>query len=112
MTDSKKKTAGVIDAAYVAHLARIQLGEAEADGLQNQLEQIVEYVKKIGELDLSRVEPTFHAGMKQADGADSAGVTPDFLRADETKPGLEQKAALENAPSSAKEQFIVPKIVE
>lgn len=90
-----------IDVNYVANLARIHLTEEETSLFQGQMEQIVEYVKKIGELDLSGVEAASH-------------TYPVFnvYRADEVKPGLDRESVLKNAPASNEEQFVVPKIVE
>ncbi|MDI6775370.1 MAG: Asp-tRNA(Asn)/Glu-tRNA(Gln) amidotransferase subunit GatC [Verrucomicrobiota bacterium] len=90
-----------IDVAYVARLARLQLNADELATLQGQLEQIVEFVRKIRELDLSGVPPTSHAR-----------VTPNVFRADEVRPGLDSETTLANAPAHAYGQFAVPKIVE
>jgi len=42
-----------IDVAYVARLARLRLSDEEVATFQHQLEDVVSYVRKIGELDLS-----------------------------------------------------------
>jgi aspartyl-tRNA(Asn)/glutamyl-tRNA(Gln) amidotransferase subunit C len=90
-----------IDVRRVAHLARLSLTDAEAEAFQQQLQAIVGYVHKIGELDLSEVEPTSH-------------VYPmnNVFRKDEPLPGLDRDDILANAPRTEKDQFIVPKIVE
>jgi aspartyl-tRNA(Asn)/glutamyl-tRNA(Gln) amidotransferase subunit C len=90
-----------IDVGYVAHLARLHLSQAERALLQGQLEQIVDFVRKIGELDLSGVEPTSHAR-----------VRTNVFRADQVTPGLTAEIVLANAPAQAHGQFAVPKIVE
>ncbi|MFC1462459.1 Asp-tRNA(Asn)/Glu-tRNA(Gln) amidotransferase subunit GatC [Verrucomicrobiota bacterium] len=90
-----------IDVAYVARLARLYLTEEERAEFQGQLEQVVEYVRKIGDLDLEGIEPTSHAHLVQ-----------NVLRRDETRPGLEHEQVMENAPASADGQFSVPKIIE
>ena len=46
---------------YVAHLARIDLTEAERDLFGAQLASILAYFAKLDELDTSDVEPTAHA---------------------------------------------------
>jgi aspartyl-tRNA(Asn)/glutamyl-tRNA(Gln) amidotransferase subunit C len=90
-----------IDVAYVANLARIDLTVAEEELFGRQLEDIVGYVRKIGELDLAGIEPTSHP------------VAPvNVMRGDEVKDGLDRDAALGNAPRGADGQFVVPKIVE
>ena len=90
-----------IDVTYVANLARVHLTDEETKTFQGQMEQIVEYVKKIGELDLTGIEPTSH-------------THPVFnvYRADDEKPGLDRDSVLKNSPASNEGQFIVPKIVE
>jgi len=101
MSDKEKPGADEIDVAYVAHLARIQLSEEEVSVFQGQLEQVVGYFKKLGELDLSGIEPTSHACMIQ-----------NVFREDEARPGLDHETVMENAPAVVSGQFMVPKIVE
>jgi aspartyl-tRNA(Asn)/glutamyl-tRNA(Gln) amidotransferase subunit C len=90
-----------IDISYVAHLARIELSEAEKAKFAAQLRDILAYVAKLNELDVSNVEPTAHA-------------TPltNVLRKDEVRPSIEIEKILKNAPEQARDLFIVPKIVE
>ena len=90
-----------IDVAYVARLARIALTEDEARTFQAQLGDIVEYVRKIGRLDLEGIEPTSHAHPVQ-----------NVFRHDEARAGLDHEDVMANAPREVDGQFIVPKIVE
>ena len=90
-----------IDVNYVAHLARIALTEAEAQKLGSQLGQILGYIEKLNELDVSQVEPTAHA-------VPLTNVT----RPDVSRPSLPNEEALRNAPAKANGLFMVPKIVE
>jgi aspartyl-tRNA(Asn)/glutamyl-tRNA(Gln) amidotransferase subunit C len=101
MNEPGRTDTGNIDVAYVAHLARLQLTPEETTTFQEQLEQVVGYVRKIDELDVTGIEPTAHA--VQVDNV---------FREDKVKPGLERDRVLENAPSCIQEQFQVPKIVE
>jgi len=89
------------DIQYVANLARIALTPDEEAKLGYQLDDILGYVKKLEELDVTGVEPMAHA-------VPLANV----LRADEVRPSIPQEAALANAPKQANGLFIVPKIVE
>lgn len=89
------------DIKYVAHLARISLTPAEEKKLGSQLGNILGYVEKLKELDVTNVDPTAHA-------IPQINVT----RADEMRPSLPHDDALRNAPKSANGLFIVPKIVE
>jgi len=89
------------DIKYVANLARIALTPDEEARLGSQLDDILGYVKKLEELDVTGVEPMAHA-------VPLANV----LRDDEVRPSIPQEAALANAPKQANGLFIVPKIVE
>jgi aspartyl-tRNA(Asn)/glutamyl-tRNA(Gln) amidotransferase subunit C len=86
---------------YVAHLARIALTPEEEKKLSAQMGNILGYIEKLKELDVSNVEPTAHA-------IPLINVT----RADETGGSLSQEEALRNAPAKANGLFMVPKIVE
>ena len=93
--------AAEIDVKYVAHLARISLSPAEEQKLGAQLGSILGYIEKLGELDVSQVEPTAHA-------VPLVNVT----RSDEIRSSLPTAEALGNAPAQANGLFLVPKIVE
>ena len=90
-----------IDVKYVAQLARLALTSDEEIKLTAQLGNILGYIEKLRELDVSSVEPTAHA-------MPMVNVT----RADEIRPSLPHEEALRNAPRQANGLFIVPKIVE
>ncbi|HXR46921.1 MAG TPA: Asp-tRNA(Asn)/Glu-tRNA(Gln) amidotransferase subunit GatC [Candidatus Limnocylindrales bacterium] len=90
-----------IDIKYVAHLARLQITPDEEKKLGAQLGNILGYIEKLNELDVSHVEPTAHA-------VPMVNVT----RPDEIRPSLPHDDALRNAPAQANGLFIVPKIVE
>ena len=90
-----------LDVKYVAHLARLSLSAEEEQKFAGQLGQVLQYIEKLKQLDVSHVEPTAHA-------VPLTNVT----RPDEPRPGLTHDEALRNAPASADGLFIVPKIVE
>jgi len=92
---------GKIDVAYVAHLARMHLTDAEKEKIGAQLKDILAYVAKLNELDVSNVQPTAHA-------------TPlsNVFRKDEVRPSIDRAKVLANAPDEARDLFIVPRIVE
>ena len=91
----------VMNVGYVAYLARMELSAAEMTKMSAKLRDILSYVAKLNELDVSNVEPMAHA-------------TPltNVLRKDEVRSSIETKKILKNAPDSARDLFIVPKIVE
>ena len=89
------------DIHYVANLSRIALSPEQEARLAAQLGDILGYVKKLEELDVTGVEPMAHS-------VPLANV----LRSDEVQPSIPQEAALANAPKQANGLFVVPKIVE
>jgi aspartyl-tRNA(Asn)/glutamyl-tRNA(Gln) amidotransferase subunit C len=90
-----------IDVNYAAHLARLRLTPAEAQKYGAQLSQILRYMEKLNQLDVSQIEPTAHAM-----------PLVNVMRPDEVRPSLSHADALANAPAQANGLFIVPKIVE
>ena len=93
--------AAEIDVKYVAHLARISLSPDEEQKLADQLGNILGYIEKLKEADVTGVEPTAHAF-----------PVVNVTRADEVRPSLPNADALRNAPAQANGLFMVPKIVE
>jgi aspartyl-tRNA(Asn)/glutamyl-tRNA(Gln) amidotransferase subunit C len=90
-----------INVKYVANLARLSLTPEEEQKLGAQLGDILGYIEKLKEVDVSQVEPTAHA-------FPLVNVT----RADEVRPSMPHEDALLNAPAKANGLFMVPKIVE
>ena len=90
-----------IDVKYVAHLARLALTPDEEKKIGAQLGNILGYIEKLRELDVSNVEPTAHA-------VPMVNVT----RTDEVRPSLTHEEAMRNAPKKSNGLFVVPKIVE
>lgn len=82
---------------HVAHLARLELREGEAERLEGQLNDILEAVSKVSELDLSDVPPTSHP-------LEVANVWED----DEPRPCLPVEEALASAPEREGNFFKVP----
>jgi aspartyl-tRNA(Asn)/glutamyl-tRNA(Gln) amidotransferase subunit C len=90
-----------LDVAYVARLARINLTEVEAKVFQKQLDDVLQYVEKLRQADISDVEPAAH-------------TLPIFnvFREDAARDWFTAEQALSNAPRKANGLFIVPKVVE
>ncbi|HKX61857.1 MAG TPA: Asp-tRNA(Asn)/Glu-tRNA(Gln) amidotransferase subunit GatC [Verrucomicrobiae bacterium] len=89
------------DVKYVANLARLTLTPQEEQLFGEQLGQVLGYIEKLKQVDVSNVEPTAHAV-----------PMVNVVRADEVKPSLPNEEALRNAPAKANGLFVVPKIVE
>ena len=89
------------DVRYTAQLARLNLSETEIAKFQSQLAQVLEHVEKLSAVDVSAVEPTAHAN-----------PVVNVFRADEAKPWFAPADALANAPRTANQLFIVPKVIE
>ncbi len=92
---------GIDEVRYVAHLARLELGDDEAAGFAAQLDEILGYIDKLGELDVTGVEPTRHA----------LEIVNAF-RDDAVRESFDADTALSNAPESHENYFKVPKIIE
>ena len=86
---------------YVAHLARMKLTDEESDLLSRQLEDIVNFIDKLRELDVTKVKPTSH-------------ILPvkNVFRQDKPAQSLNTEQALNNAPKQKDNFFIVPKVIE
>ncbi|MEJ2125934.1 MAG: Asp-tRNA(Asn)/Glu-tRNA(Gln) amidotransferase subunit GatC, partial [Candidatus Bathyarchaeota archaeon] len=84
----------------VAWLARIQLSEEEKELFTEQFNDILDYFKKIDEINTESVEPTYHV-------LDLQNVT----RKDEVVPSLSTEEALKMAPKKQKKFFKAPRIV-
>jgi aspartyl-tRNA(Asn)/glutamyl-tRNA(Gln) amidotransferase subunit C len=88
------------DARHVAKLARLWLDDAHLELLTGQLESILAYVNKIGQVDVSGVEPMAHALPLH-----------NVLREDVVEPSLPLEKVLANAPATDGPFFKVPKVL-
>jgi aspartyl-tRNA(Asn)/glutamyl-tRNA(Gln) amidotransferase subunit C len=89
------------DVEYVAKLARIGFSESEIEQFTKQLGAILEYIGKLNELDVSKVEPTSH-------------VLPikNVYREDVLKKSLPVEDVMKIAVANEKNLFKVPKVIE
>jgi aspartyl-tRNA(Asn)/glutamyl-tRNA(Gln) amidotransferase subunit C len=92
------------DVLRVAQLAHLELSPEEVEMYRGQLDEILSYIGKLQELDVSNVEP-----MAQVAFAASGDSN---LRNDEPRPCDIIDAVLANAPDAAKPFFRVPKVIE
>ena len=86
---------------HIAQLAKLKLTDEEVELYREQLGRILEYFKKLEELDTSDVESTSHV-------LDVKNV----LRADEPRPSVSPEEALRNAPRKRGGYFEVPQVIE
>lgn len=85
---------------HIARLARLRLDAEEIELYREQLGRILEYFKKLEELDTAGVEPTVQA-------LEASNV----LRADEPRPSIPREEALRNAPRGREGFFEVPAVI-
>jgi len=85
---------------HVAKLSRLALDEERLGKFSTQLGSILEYVAKIGEVDVTGVEPMAHAL-----------PIHNVFREDVVEPSLPLEKVLQNAPDSDGPFFKVPKII-
>lgn len=90
-----------IDIDYVANLARIALTREEKDAFARQLGDVLTYVEKLNQADVSGVEPTAHPF-----------EVVNVLQEDIPSPPLPLADALRNATACRDNMIIVPKVVE
>jgi len=85
---------------YVAKLAKLEFNEEEKIEFYSQLNSILDYFKKLNELDTKKVEPTAYVISM-----------PNLLNEDKVKPSLSQEEVLSNSKFVKKGYFKVPKIM-
>ena len=98
MADDKKISLDQVQ--EVAKLARLDLPTDRLQKLTGQLESILEYVAKIGEVDVTNVEPMAHALPLH-----------NVFREDVIEPSLPLDKVLMNAPETDGPFFKVPKVI-
>jgi len=85
----------------IAHLARIEVTEAEIPHLQNEINAILKFVEALDGVDVDGVEPmtsvTPMTMKKRTDEVTDGGIADDIVR---------------NAPAREDHFFVVPKVVE
>ena len=88
------------DVRWIAHLARLQLTDAEVQTMTRDLGAILEYVNQLAQVNTDGVEPLAHP-------LDVHNV----FRADEPIPSLPVDAALANAPDRRGDFYGVPAVL-
>lgn len=85
----------------IAHLARLEFDEKDADKMMKDMTDIVNWVEKLKEVDTESIEPL--TTMSHEINA---------LREDEVKDHLSHERALRHAPKKDADYFRVPKVLE
>jgi aspartyl-tRNA(Asn)/glutamyl-tRNA(Gln) amidotransferase subunit C len=90
-----------LDVGYVARLARMNLTEDEATIFQKQLDEVLKYVEKLRQVDISGIDVAAHTL-----------PVVNVFREDTPRDWFTAEQALSNAPRQANGLFVVPKVVE
>jgi aspartyl-tRNA(Asn)/glutamyl-tRNA(Gln) amidotransferase subunit C len=85
----------------IAELAKLTLSEAEIVMFQEQLSGVLDYAKMLQQLDTTGIPPTT-----------SAIPLSNGMRADVSRPSLDNEAALANAPAAAERSFKVKAVLD
>ena len=85
---------------HVAHLARLDIHDADVDRFAGQIDTILDYVDTLKQVDTTGVPATSHA----------ITLTNAF-REDEPQDHLGAEASLANAPEKDNDAFVVPKVI-
>jgi aspartyl-tRNA(Asn)/glutamyl-tRNA(Gln) amidotransferase subunit C len=88
------------DVAHVAHLARLELTDAELELFTSQLAAVLEHAADVESLDVGDVPPTMHPYPLH-----------NVMRADERRPGVDREEVLGQAPAAEAGRFKVPPIL-
>ena len=86
---------------HIARLARLGLTEAEADGVSEQLSNILDNFEVLQQVDTTDVSPTTQSITLQ-----------NVLSSDEITPSLSQDQVLSNAPQQEGEFFRIQAVLE
>ena len=91
------------DLEHIGWLARLELGEKDAEKYTPKLNSVLDYFNELDEVDTEGVEPTYHVlPLSNVFREDEAGEEGCFLTQDE---------ALSNAPKSQEGFFKAPRMM-
>ena len=89
------------DVLHLAQLSSLELSDAEIDGLQIDISNILGYVEQLGKLDTQGVEPTY-----QVTGLESVWRDDKIVNY-----GVTREELLARAPKVVDNQIKVPKVL-
>ena len=84
----------------IAKLSKLSFEEKEIEKFQVELNDILKYVDMLNEVDTSSVEPLIYIN-----------EAVNNFREKEEKPSIEINKVLQNAPESAENAIVVPKVI-
>jgi aspartyl-tRNA(Asn)/glutamyl-tRNA(Gln) amidotransferase subunit C len=84
----------------LSNLARLEFNKEEKEEIKKDLQRMIHFVEKLGELDTAGVEPLLHMSHEI-----------NVLREDRLQGSLDREQALANAPSTDGVYFKVPKVI-
>ena len=97
----------------VAELAHLELSPEEVETFRGQLDEILTYVGKLEQLDISDVEPMSQVLPRFTDDSKDAQSEVDVELRDDVVRGCDvAEAVLVQAPDAVKPFFRVPKVIE
>lgn len=90
-----------IDVKHIANLANLQVTDEESHTYEKQLSEVLEYIAKLDEVEVTGIEPTSQVtGLENVYRADGSGTS------------LSQKQAVSGARAEHKGLFVVKGIFE
>ena len=84
----------------LSNLARLEFNAADKEEIRKDLQRMILFVEKLGELDTTGVEPLLHMSPET-----------NVLREDIRQESVSREAALANAPATDGTYFKVPKVI-
>lgn len=84
----------------LSNLARLEFNIAEKEEIKKDLQRMIRFVEKLGELDTTGVEPLLHMSHET-----------NVLREDIQQHAINRQQALTNAPATDGVYFKVPKVI-
>jgi len=90
-----------VQVRWVAHLARLELSDADLETMTRQLSAIIDYVNQLQQVDTQGIEPLAHPL-----------PIHNVFRDDQPAPSLPVEAALANAPIRRDGFYGVPAVLE
>ena len=84
----------------LSNLARLEFNATEKEAIKKDLQRMIQFVEKLGELDTTGVEPLLH-------------MSPEVnvLREDIPGGSVSRQSALSSAPATDGQYFEVPKVI-